>query len=99
MAKIFQGLGPKRRESCNGDQVYDTREFKDVVFQDVVFDNNRFDIDVTNTNNVYQGHKATIIEHHILKHHIPELPIIYPYLALCIYNISLNKATPTHMSL
>ena len=22
MAKIFQGLGPKRRESCNGDRVY-----------------------------------------------------------------------------
>ena len=21
-AKIFQGLGPKRRESCNGDRVY-----------------------------------------------------------------------------
>ena len=24
-AKIFQGLGPKRRESCNGDRVYDSR--------------------------------------------------------------------------
>ena len=23
-AKIFQGLGPKRRESCNGDRVYPT---------------------------------------------------------------------------
>ena len=29
-----------------------TREFKDVVFEDVVFDNSRFDIDVTLTNNI-----------------------------------------------
>ena len=29
-----------------------TREFKDVVFEDVVFDNNRFDIDVTLQNNI-----------------------------------------------
>ena len=28
------------------------REFKDVVFEDVVFDNNRFDIDVTIKHNV-----------------------------------------------
>ena len=25
-AKIFQGLGPKRRESCNGDRVYEARD-------------------------------------------------------------------------
>ena len=28
------------------------REFKDVVFEDVVFDNSRFDIDVTLQNNI-----------------------------------------------
>ena len=45
-----------------------------MVFEDVVFDDNRFDIDVTLTNNRYKGHKNIIIKHHILKHHILELP-------------------------
>ena len=53
------------------------REFKDVVFEDVVFDYNRFDIDF-NKNNRKQGHTTIIFKHHILKHHILELPNALP---------------------
>ena len=50
------------------------REFKDVVFEDVVFDNNGFVtlLSIELKCNIYV--KSTIIKHHILKHHILELP-------------------------
>ena len=33
-------------------RILEVREFKDVVFEDVVLDNSRFDIDVTLQNNI-----------------------------------------------
>ena len=49
------------------------RDFKDVVFEDVVFDNNS---PVTLLSIVVYCNsyvKFMIMKHHILKHHIPEL--------------------------
>ena len=50
------------------------REFKDVVFEDVLFDNNSFVtlLDIVCYCNIYA--KAIIIKHPILKHRILELP-------------------------
>ena len=52
-------------------------EFRDVVFEDVVFDNNRSYLILRLL--LIWGHGTVIIKHHILKHHIlehqvPELP-------------------------
>ena len=49
-------------------------EFRDVVFEDVVFDNNRFYLYPVLRFCLICGHRTIIIKHHILKHHIPELP-------------------------
>ena len=46
-----------------------TREFKDPVFEDVVFDNNRFLLYPILRCYLLWGHRAIVI-----KHHIPELP-------------------------
>ena len=44
-------------------------EFRDVVFEDVVFDNNRVHLILY----LDWGHITIIIKHRILKHHILEL--------------------------
>ena len=76
IATTTQAAASKEAESRPGtseakDRVF--REFRDVVFEDVVFDNNSC---VT----IYYGKHISlfvvnyiIIKHHILKHHIPEL--------------------------
>ena len=58
-----------------------TREFEDVVFEDVVFDNNTCYLQLNYYLHLCLTYYAImirdvtiIIEHHILKHHIPELP-------------------------
>ena len=53
---------------------YSVREFKDVVFEDVVFGNDSL-VTLLYTVvycNIYANY--IIIKHHILKHHILELP-------------------------
>ena len=49
-------------------------EFRDVVFEDVAFDNNSFvtRLDIVFDCNIYL--EPIIIKHRILKHHILELP-------------------------
>ena len=56
-----------------------TREFKDVVFEDVVFDTNSCVtlLSIVCYVNTYVKH--IIIKHHILKHHILELPNYYAF--------------------
>ena len=54
-------------------------EFKDVVFEDVVFDNNRCVPYPLAIDYLPWGHRTILIKHLILKHHIPELPKCYYY--------------------
>ena len=53
------------------------REFKDVVFEDVVFDNNRCYLYPILRFYLIWRHRTIIIKRHILKHHIPELPNVH----------------------
>ena len=47
-----QNLSPPPNSCRQASLRYIIRDFRDVVFEYVVFDTNRFDIDVTITNNV-----------------------------------------------
>ena len=51
----------------------DSSEFRDVVFEDVVFDHNIAYL-ILKLYFTLWGHITIIIKHHILKHHILELP-------------------------
>ena len=59
------------------------REFRDVVFQDMGFENNSLSTlknwrcgDFTPKADMGEGFKTSMLKPHILKHHIPEHPIL-----------------------
>ena len=69
------------------------REFKDVVFEDVVFDNDKVLPYPTLRVYLIWGHRTVIIKHRILKHHIPELPNLIDISEIRMIIISINQYT------